>query len=249
MSIIESSVAINHGQLMNLSEQQLIDCDTESCMGNLQRALYFAKQNGVCNDDYHFTGEPTTCRQCNKVVIVNETYHYMGEREMLFGLQKGPIAAIMDTHHINWYRDGIIADNVPSCTAGVTNLDVCCDWYAVNPHDTVTIVGYSEDYGYKYWIVRNSWADDWGDHGYAYVMRGANKCGIETEAYGVNAYEMKTSSSSSSDSSGHSGTTSSSSDSYGPDDAESSHMNCGEINGSVKYVLLLSLMCILEQLA
>lgn len=60
----------------------------------------------------------------------------------------------------------------------------------------MTIVGYSEDYGYQYWIVRNPWISDWGNHGYGYVLRGNNKCGIETEAYGVEVHQVTSDSSS-----------------------------------------------------
>jgi len=36
----------------------------------------------------------------------------------------------------------------------------------------------SEDY----WKIKNSWNNEWGDHGYFKILRGVNECGIEGSA-------------------------------------------------------------------
>jgi cathepsin B len=46
----------------------------------------------------------------------------------------------------------------------------------------VTLVGYGELNGEKYWKVKNSWNENWGDNGHFLIARGSNECGIESGA-------------------------------------------------------------------
>jgi C1A family cysteine protease len=43
----------------------------------------------------------------------------------------------------------------------------------------VLAVGYGVENGVEYFLVKNSWADDWGDNGYVKIAASAdNVCGI-----------------------------------------------------------------------
>jgi cathepsin B len=46
----------------------------------------------------------------------------------------------------------------------------------------VTLVGFGTLGGEKYWKVKNSWNEEWGDNGHFLIRRGSDECGIESDA-------------------------------------------------------------------
>jgi len=45
----------------------------------------------------------------------------------------------------------------------------------------VKILGWGTEDGTPYWLVANSWNEDWGAMGYFKIRRGTDECGIEDE--------------------------------------------------------------------
>jgi len=43
----------------------------------------------------------------------------------------------------------------------------------------IRILGWGVEQGTPYWLVANSWNNDWGDHGTFKILRGKDECGIE----------------------------------------------------------------------
>ena len=43
----------------------------------------------------------------------------------------------------------------------------------------VKIMGWGTENGTDYWLMANSWNEDWGDKGFFKILRGKNECGIE----------------------------------------------------------------------
>lgn len=43
----------------------------------------------------------------------------------------------------------------------------------------ISLYGWGVEDNTPYWLVKNSWNDDWGDHGFFKILRGKDECGIE----------------------------------------------------------------------
>lgn len=80
-------------------------------------------------------------------------------------LKRGPITcAIAVTKELVNYTGGIFEDK-----SGRKDLD----------HD-ISVVGWGEDKGVKYWTIRNSWGSYWGEGGNVRLIRGIDNLGIES---------------------------------------------------------------------
>ena len=82
----------------------------------------------------------------------------------------------------NYYKDGIYSEASIKKNAGVlsktTLLDKNLSWEKVE--HSITIVGYGEEKGVKYWIGMNTWGTGWGENGFFRILRGENDCSIES---------------------------------------------------------------------
>ena len=62
--------------------------------------------------------------------------------------------------------------------------------YTANKTDhAVLLVGYGNENGVPYWLVKNSWSEVWGDHGFVKIKQGL--CGIEKRPFVVINYQRK----------------------------------------------------------
>merc|ERR550519_2213885 len=66
--------------------------------------------------------------------------------------------------------DGTINEEPFLCSNGI-----------LHTNHAITLVGYGEENGVKFWKIKNSWGTDWGEGGYGKILRGANYCGIAQE--------------------------------------------------------------------
>merc|ERR1711990_154109 len=77
---------------------------------------------------------------------------------------RGPIACTINCEPLHKYTGGIFNDTAASKES----------------NHIISITGFGvEDDGTKYWQVRNSWGEYWGEMGYFRILRGANVLGVE----------------------------------------------------------------------
>jgi len=174
---MEGAWAIATGDLINLSEQQLVDCSIRygdmACKGGLMdNAFAYAIDNGMCSDDDDpYEAKRGTCAKCDPVVYISSCMDVEPNNQLALqaAVAQGPVSVAIeaDKSIFQFYTGGVI--NSTKCG---TNLD-----------HGVLIVGYGEENNNPYWLVKNSWGPEWGDNGYVKIARSnstddAGVCGI-----------------------------------------------------------------------
>lgn len=181
---VEGQYAIKHGQLLSLSEQELVDCDDldEGCSGGLPDNAYRAieKLGGLeLESDYPYEAENEKCHFKNtlaKVQLASAVNITSDETQMAQWLvQNGPISIGINANAMQFYVGGVSHPFKFLCNP--KNLD-----------HGVLIVGYgTSNYPLfhkklPYWIIKNSWGKHWGEQGYYRVYRGDGTCGLNMMA-------------------------------------------------------------------
>jgi C1A family cysteine protease len=177
---VEGAWAISTGELIDLSEQELVDCATgfsygsNGCNGGqMEGAFKFIIQNGQCSlSSYPYVSGTTktagSCQKCSPVVDISSCFDVKPNDQVSLrgAVSKQPVAIAIsaDTKLFQSYSSGVITSS--SC---YTSLD-----------HGVLIVGYGTEDGQDYWLVKNSWSSLWGDNGYVKIGRSssANDAGI-----------------------------------------------------------------------
>nr|CAD7195693.1 unnamed protein product [Timema douglasi] len=164
------------GQLVSLSEQQLVDCSGMNCDGGWMDTAYnYIRNNGGIEreDQYPYTAKNGVCGYNSGAVAATVS----GWVDIANGDENavaqavsdvGPLAAGMDASKDSFslYHSGIYYE--PTCST--TDMD-----------HGVLIVGYGFENGQDYWIVKNSWGPDYGEAGYIRIIRNyGNNCAITT---------------------------------------------------------------------
>jgi len=169
------------GELVSMSEQNLLDCAQNwGCNGGGRSdiALKYAETDGLNTEsDYPYEMSQHSCRQSDN----SPTYKCSGcvwtdegvEHDLKMALVgEGPVAIAIDSSplHFQFYKSGIIDD--PNCGTDYPDID-----------HAVLAVGYGANAaGEKYWIVKNSWGKTWGTHGYFNLARNKNNmCGVASD--------------------------------------------------------------------
>ena len=178
---MEGAWAISTGELVSLSEQQLLDCSIRygdmACKGGLMdNAFEYAIDYGMClENDVPYEAERESCKltNCETKVKFSECQDVQSGNQLALkaavAQQPVSVAIQADKFVFQSYSSGVITGDLCG-----TKLD-----------HGVLIVGYGTENGVDYWLVKNSWGDSWGDNGYVKIGRNdtvnnLGVCGIAT---------------------------------------------------------------------
>jgi C1A family cysteine protease len=179
-----------------LSAEDMNSCSgAGSCNGGYpSSAVSYWKNTGVVSEkcrayslpgcDHHIPGSKNPCPEqmyptpkCEKKCTngddwnkdkhkAEKTYTVSGEKNMMTELSSnGPCEAAFSVYEdFVAYTSGIYHHVSGSYEGG----------------HAVKLLGYGTESGIKYWLLANSWNENWGEKGFFRMRRGSNECGIES---------------------------------------------------------------------
>lgn len=168
-SILQDIIKIKTGREVLLSDQDLLDCNTEgwNCRGGFIPNDYFfrkGKMGATDGNEYPYQGRQNMCRRNVKPIEKISSWHFVDQRmgrvegikQAIF--QHGPVwAGIYAGPRFQQFRGGTIFSQ--------------CEYQ--QPNHAVEIVGWGKDH----FIIKNSWGAGWADEGYARVAYNCNNLG------------------------------------------------------------------------
>lgn len=172
---LEGGLFVKTGTLVSLSEQQLVDCDERSsgCDGGLMDyAFEYVRKKGLCSEEaYPYEGEQGECRETECVPVARSVgYEIVPENDgvaLRAAVAQGPVSVAVEA-------DSPIFQLYVS---GVVDSELC----GTLLNHGVLAVGFAKDY----WVVKNSWGEDWGESGFIRIKMsddGPGICGINSAA-------------------------------------------------------------------
>lgn len=199
-ALVESSICMtkelnpNKNKPEHISTQQLVDCFVKSdgtlggCKSggySYEAIKYLIKGTHVAKDKcYKYEAKESTghclldsledsCLMPVRTKLQRFRLHeFNNESAIIDHLSSyGPVSVAIDFESsLYLYGGGVLTDK--------RNIEQ-------DGRHAMLIVGYGQYDGYKFWLVKNSWGDDWGYGGYMKIERGKNAFKIESRAYGL----------------------------------------------------------------
>ncbi|KAI3495921.1 hypothetical protein L1887_38268 [Cichorium endivia] len=173
---VEGLHAIKNKQLVELSPKELVDCaKVGGCDGGYFTACYeyIAKNGGLTTmKNYPYVPKVEPCNLQKEKDIAVEVHGYENmpspgiEEDMYKVIANQPLACCMEwNENVSAYKEGVFDGD---CGPKIQHA--------------ISVVGYDQTPdGQKYWIIKNSWGEGWGEKGYMRLARdtgGEGRCKI-----------------------------------------------------------------------
>ncbi|KAL6841023.1 hypothetical protein ACP4OV_028992 [Aristida adscensionis] len=182
VAAMEGIVKLSTGNLISLSEQELVDCDIhsmdEGCEGGwMDSAFDFVIKNGglTTESGYPYKAVDGKCKNGSKSAATikgHEDVPANNEAALMKAVANQPVSVAVDAgdRTFQLYSGGVMTG---SCG---TELD-----------HGIAAIGYGvESDGTKYWILKNSWGTTWGEHGFLRMEKDISDkrgmCGLAMKA-------------------------------------------------------------------
>jgi len=177
---LEGLYKIKKNQLLDFSEQELVDCSTSygnmGCNGGLMTYSFeYTRDNQITvTGEYPYEAKDRQCRSEGTTrYTVNQGFTDVAandENDLQGAVEGQPtsVAVQADSSVFQFYSSGVITST--SCG---TNLN-----------HGILAVGFDNKHSTPHWICKNSWGATWGDQGYVRIkknvsgQKGAGICGI-----------------------------------------------------------------------
>ena len=186
---LEGMYAIQNGDLVSFSEQQLVDCDNfkhggkdHGCNGGLMDNAFswIQENNGLCSEEsYPYISAKETCQTTCDNLPNSQIQSWVdvesSDKALMSAIALQPVSVAIEADQMDFqlYKSGVLTSECG------TTLD-----------HGVLVVGYGSE-GTEtedYYLVKNSWGTTWGDEGYIKLGRGPQyndgqgQCGILLQA-------------------------------------------------------------------
>lgn len=174
-AVIESHVAIATGKLFDLSVQQMAMCapNPDSCGGTggcsgatAELAFEYVTGSEGLFQEFQYSyasyyGQDYQCSVPNDTPVATINGYVQLPENNYTALMNaiatvGPVAVSVDASSWSPYSGGIYN----GCNQANPDID-----------HAVVLMGYGEENGQKFWLIRNSWSASWGEQGYIRLAR------------------------------------------------------------------------------
>jgi C1A family cysteine protease len=181
---LEGLTFITGGELVGLSEQQLVDCSKDfgnnGCGGGwMDWAFNYTQHYGIESESiYPYIGWPRPCNYSKAEVVLQNTGGWYDvpandSDQLAAAVAQQPVSVAIEADSMTFMF----------YMGGVYNSFLC----GTSLDHGVLAVGYGVNWeGKEYWIVKNSWGPYWGERGYIRIIKksgtGPSMCGIAKKA-------------------------------------------------------------------